>query len=649
MSKRSTLLTVLVLVCLGYGSVLAYQHYAQRQAQQRYLQLYGEALALLQADQAAAALELLESNFDASQLESELQAWPALMAQAALEGRNYSYLERMVNDYPQLLLENEAVVLWWARAQMHRGQWSMLGELLDHWSPEVQRLPKRWNLLRSDRLLLEGRVAEARSALLGWSGSGRDEANRQLRLALTAGADLEGIITALNAAYQALPNSADVRAMAAQLIEQAGNNILARREYVAAYLLEPQNPFYGDLLGEFYRRIYALPQAIDTWRETAQRTQDPRAWWKAWFWERVTVPRGEVLPAPSGEWWGSLASQLAQVPDAHFLSEAFLANHFSPPPLLVPSEDYHWFWLLERLKGGDEQGALEVLENMPQSRPALAPNLHSLLQALLDWRLRGDWPRGIVLESGSQVHRYLRFMEKYRPEHLPNQVEELTAMETFLLSDWSIPALFLAEGWLGAAQRLQPAACPPELIEGLPALDWIPYASVKMVAAGAGVAAAMERAQQYPDDLAVQGQLAELMIRAGQLEAGLARLEQLADVAGGAGFRAAYLSALAAYDLGDYLKTIRLVTQRPDLEQSVSGRELLARCALQQQQPERALEIYRSLDAASMEGLVYRYQVARAQSDRVLAQELLDTLLLMVPYELKFHQWQREFDAEAAE
>lgn len=639
-------LSVLVLVVLSVGSFVGYQQYSGWKKEQRYLLLYQEAVVLLDEGHAEESLELLEANFDDSLASDALSDWPSLMTRAALESRNYSYLDRMVADYPDLLLEQEDLVLWWGRAQIHRGQWSTMGALLDHWSPDQRQMPDRWNILEADRLLLEKRVDEARASLNSWTGEGRDEANRQLRLAILAGGNSREVLKALNATYAALPDSADVRAIAAQLIEQLGNNVLARREYVAAYLMEPDSPFYGDLLAEFYRRMLAMPQAVETWREVAVRTEDPRIWWKAWFWERVTTPRGESLTPPSGEWWGNLASEIAGASEDQFLSDEFLVKNFSAPPILAPSEAYHWIWLLQLLQNGNESGALEVLENMPTSSHAIAPNLRTLLQALLDWRLRENWPRGILLSDSRPTHRYMKFLGEFRPTHVPAEVDDLTALEQFLVSDWSIPALFLSEGWLGAAYRLQPGACPPELLGEQEALNWIPYASIRMVATFAGDEAALKWASNYPGDLAVQGQVAELMIRSGQIESGLARLESLAQLEGPSGYRAAYLRALAALDLSDYGLANRLITQRQDLANSVSGRELLARSALKQGQPERALEIYRSLDSASLEGLVYRYQVAIEQSDLTLARELVDTLLLIAPYEVRFLEWRSGLDAQ---
>lgn len=605
-----------------------------------------QASQMVRAGQAAEALELLNTHFNPSKAGQAQRTWPPLMVQAALESHAYPQLESLVAKYPGVLLENESAALWWMRAQMHLESPEPAEQLSLQWPEEKRTLSSRWHLLEADALIRSGQTERALESLQSWQGEGDQEVNRQLRIALLAGNDESATLDALNSAFEAQPRSAELRAISAEFLERMGAVAQARRNYVAAFLLQPENPLYGHLLADFYLRSFALPQAIETWRDSYEKSGDPRAWWQVWFWERVTRPRNVRLEPTVGQWWGALPVRLAQTADDAFLSTEILQDYPRAPAILADSEAYHWLWSLELIRQKDEAAALETLRTMPVARGVIAPELYAAIIALLEWRVEGDWPRGLAFGAGPRHHRFLRFLETYRPTGPPDSSERQSRMDKFLASDYAVGSLLMANGWLAAADRLLPGAIPQSLIKDEAALDWLAFADTRTQAALHGNAAGLERSGAYPGDPAVAGLAGELLLVEGRIEAGLARLDLHVETPGPTGYRAAYLSALAALEQGNWQRFDNIFARRPDLDETVSGRELRARAALGQEDADEALAIYKALGSESVEGSVYRYRVARAAGDFEEARALLDILIGLAPNEPIFRQWSNELDAQ---
>ena len=94
---------------------------------------------------------------------------------------------------------------------------------------------------------------------------------RLVRLALaTSGSNLTTSWNYLADAAQLDPRNTEVRSFRAQILEQIGKDELARVEYVAAHVAEPQNPLLRDQLAEFYRR-----QGNSIWRSPRGRPRYP--------------------------------------------------------------------------------------------------------------------------------------------------------------------------------------------------------------------------------------------------------------------------------------------------------------------------------------------------------------------------------------
>ncbi|GAA5482974.1 hypothetical protein [Haloferula sargassicola] len=625
-------LIVAVLAGVAFTGWFVHRKSSERSAQAERNEAFERAGDLLQSGRADEALELLQSKFQPDLAFSELVAWPDRMAEAAAASRHFGQLENLVARYPAILREVEPAALWWLRMQLHRDRWDATGTVLDHWPAERQQHPDRWKLLEADHLLVDKRIREARESLESWSGEGEDEVNRQLRLALLSGDDEAKILSALDAARQALPESVDLHATAARYLERFGHAVMARREYIAAFLLEPDNPFHGDQLARFYLRTAALPQAIETWRQTAGKTGDVRSWWNVWFWERVTVPRGEKLEPKTGDWWAGVALDAAETPDADFLPAALLGDDV--PPILSKNEAYHWLRVLQAAKGGDDARVLAELDGLNVESDSISRDLLAVMKALYQFRVNGEWPEKIELTRGPLNHRFLQELAKLRPA-------EAAALKDFLSSKLAPAAVLLANGWTGAADRLVATA---DIVDLPPIADWLPFAWTKSTARLHGPQAGLEAAAAFPEDMAVRGLAGELMLSAGKTDEGLEQLETVANEPGGVGFRASYLLALADLERSRFDEFDTRIAGRKDLAESVGGRELTARAALARKDEAKARAIYDALGTESVEGCVFRYRAAMDASDKAGARTILQDLIRIAPNEPVFHQWLNELD-----
>ena len=614
-------------------------HYLNQREITEYNSVYENARELVELGESGEALGLLRNNYSTVLSQKTENNWPVLMAIAALEGKDYFQLEIIIKENPNILKENESAALFWARMQMHKRLWTTVEPLVFYWQNQEGKFSERWKLLQADNFLISGDLERAKDSLNNWKGKGRDEANRQMRIALLAGEDEDAVLKALSSAYVAMPKSAEVRSIIGRYLDSLGIQSLARREYIAAFLLEPKNPYYGDQLAEFYRRNLSLPQAIQTWRQSFEQSNDPRTWWKSWFWERVTVSRGEILKVPTGDWWGDFPLEISSVSNDVFL-DSNLYEKGQPPAILQMDESYYWLLVLESLRKGDSQKALEYLDSMPIGKFPIAENLHSLLTAVVGWRVHGYWPREITLSVKNYAHRYFKYLEAYRPEHNPEDLENLTDMEQFLKSDMVIGSLLLANGWFQAADAF---LVKEELLEyKLPELNWLPYAYTKMKYKVYGGKVAVSFAKLFPEDTAVQGFLGEMLLLDGKIDQGLSKLEEIMDDPGGAGYRASYLLAMASLEKKEYGKANSILVSRKDLEKSTSGRELAAKLELAQGNEEAACNIYEDLGIQSIEGSVYRYKKAIGEGEFVRAKGILKQLIQIAPNEPIFQQWMNE-------
>jgi len=642
--KRKLLLifgAFVIIILSVFGGYYGYKLWKERSALKRANQIYTEADALYRSDKPGEALDLLMQYYSPTIADTEGSGWPDLMLRSAVAARRMNQMEGLINLYPDMLYSNESAALWWSRIMMHRGLWGTTEKIRNYWEGKSES-PNSWRMLEADYFTLRLDPDSAIESLESWSASGDDEVNRLLRLIALSGNDFETVENYYAEAYKERPMSAELRSSMANYLESRGRMVLARREYIAAYLLAPENPYNSEQLAEFYLRGNSIYQAIQTWREGYEGTQSPRLWWNVWFWEKMTWARGPALPVPYGDWWGNLPTEFSAIDPEAFLDDTFLTYNPVPPPIVAKESSYYWLLIFEALRRGDQSKALAYINQMPSVGPAAALNLQQTLRGLLEWRVNKIWPRDVVITPKLTTHRFMETVAAFKTTHMPEPGyggPALSPLEEFFTSDWAWSTIVLAYGWLGASNLLQPEPVPYERIEGIPELDWLPYATVKMKRFTEGAESALAVTDFYADDVAVRGLKAELLIQVGQIESGLKLLDEIRLLPGGAGYRAAYLSAVAAFDRKDYARAAEIIEMRDDLKQAVPGLELQAKIALTAGSEAEALAIYQRLGDLSTEGLIYQFRRSIAAKDAEGARSFLLQLINLAPNEPKFREW----------
>jgi hypothetical protein len=485
-----------------------------------------------------------------------------------------------------------------------------------------------WLALDADVLLSAGKEDEARQLLESRTFSGAADCGRLCRLAvLSVRRDPDAAWRLLTKAFDANPCDGEVRCFRAQMLEALGRYGEARVEYVAAYLAEPKDVFLRDQLAEFYRRRGDYGLALDTWLAPAVPVSD-LVCVKARFWARVARPARQMFPepVPSGE-ARPLAEYLQGLKPGEFWDAEAYRSVRGGSRYLRSRQETYWLRLIADLKAGRESEAAALLRENPFRRASWSPRLEHAVTCILAVR-RGEAALPLPPDMGK---------DEPAPHSFLHQIAELACgridpgeVEPFLRSEEAFAAAFLAAGWTEAALALHrldviPAEYP----------DWLAYGLAQSLRENRGAAAALDFVTRQPasDPLSLLG--AELRIARGQVEDGLRELTRLARRDSDVGYRASWLLCVAALDRRRPEEVQALLRAQPRLADSVTGKELLARCALLRGDAAAAERLYSEVAGRSVEARAYLARVAFARKEWARARELTLQLLGEMPDELQ--------------
>lgn len=527
-------------------------------------------------------------------------AWFDLEVRAALAKRQFELLRRLRDRDPARFAKNPEAVSWLDRIAMARGE-----EIPEGGGP----------LLVADKAMLSGNATAARQILESGPLPGGDEVNRLTRLAILDAGKPEKAWEHISQAYAADPKNPDVRTFSGNLLEQGGRPELARRDYVAAVVANPQNLRARDNLAEFYLRQQMLPQAVQTWLETPPSDGSALFYLKAWFWNRVGLGSVPIKnPAALGEVVGSLAA----LPARDFWGNApglFLARSQA----LADRPETLWLRALQELEAGREAEALKILSRATPQQAARHPFLVETLKSLLETRTgAGGDPLPAIPEIKISGHPFWKWLDENRSD--PEALRQ----------PWVLPALFCVSGWLRAGADI----CKPEGLAGAP--EWAAYA----IARSAQVCGDNRRLAEFlaasPSDTPAMRLLrGESAWAENRRDEGKKIFEGLLGTPG-AGYRAAFLLALEALSRHDPAEARRVIALQPDFAESVAGREFLARAALAEGKEADAIAIYNQLGDASDDARIFLARAAFGAKDWGRAEKLVRSLIADHPNEPAF-------------
>jgi len=638
--KKTTLLIAGgVCLLLGVMSVAGFFLWRAHSKKTRELHSLSVTKELLSSARPAEALKFIgASRAEASGAREE--EWFDLEITALEQVRNIPRLLYLFEKNPEAFYNHEEASLLIGRSLLQLRDMESFAVLRKFWQPR-ETMPTAWFAIDVDALLAQGKGQEAREFLNSKVFEGPEDCVRLTRLALLSAADdLHQAWDLLTDCYTSDPKNSDVRLFRAQILERIGKDSMARVEYVAAHLTDPDNPLLRDQLAEFYRRSGSYGLALQTWTAGLDPPSLPFLWAKTLFWSRVAEPvsyhwsAGKAPPGPLQ----TFVDYLISLPRGEYWNKEAFKKISRRLRLLEERQESFWLRLLSALKRGEESEALELLRSNPFREHSWHPDLEDALRSVLTYRRWGVFPsleeirgsdRSQSVHIKHQLFNELQLLSN--GEHELNETgETLADLDRLLTSKEAFGAIFLAAGWLEAALSFHRMAIVPDDFP-----DWVAYGFTQAYRLNRGNKEAIEFANKQSSFPALDLLMAELMLAEGKLSEGLERLTVLAVHDSDVGFRAAWLLCLARLDLEELDEAKRIVLVCPRLRDSVTGREVLARIAFSEGRIHEADMMYSGLEKESSEAKAYLARRAFEEQDWTTARRLTEELLQLFPDKLQ--------------
>jgi len=358
---------------------------------------FNKAKDLLGASRPEEALAMIRSR-NRPVADDRRSQWLSIEIKALEKLRKIQRLLYIYDRQHEAFIKHEEASLLIARAMLHSGNLKELDKLRDAWRNRETR-PGSWFALDVDTLLVEGKASEALKLLNSRSFEGPSDGIRLTRLALlSANNNLPAAWNHLNRAFSLDSKNSDVRSFRAQILERIGKLSMARVEYVAAHLSDPDNPMLRDQLAEFYRRTGNYGQALTTWSQGLEAPSTDFIWLKTLFWGHVAQPvqvKLDPVKAPSGALQPLVVYLMKMPQDKFWDAEAFQAIS-TARALLNNRQETFWLRLLQALKEGQESRALDLLYSNSFRQKSWNPDIETALKRVLAYRIWGVFPKSDV-------------------------------------------------------------------------------------------------------------------------------------------------------------------------------------------------------------------------------------------------------------
>lgn len=513
--------------------------------------------------------------------------------------------------------DDEGAALLTCRGLLLEEQWTELQRIRDLWRGR-EKQAAAWSFLDADVLLRVGRAVDAETLLAAQSFTGVTEARRLARLALTAH-DTWSAHDLLARATALAPEEPDVGDCRGRLSQSEGRFDDALAAYAGALAAHGDDLEARDRLADCYSRAGAYEAAVDTWLPPGRAVPADFAWFKAWFWNRMTrpVPRDWESTRPDAGRARILAAYLVALPADQFWVDEWEFGR-APRGLALDRQETYWLRLLALLKDGQERQAAYMLHNGQSRHTSWEPDLDDALDRVLTYRA-GEAPHTPKQSVGRGRHPLFVQLDRLAAEGnlTPGATGIPDDLKRLLGGDEAFAAVVLAAGWSEAALQLHH---PNADLSQLP--GWYCEALVRALWENRGAPAALQLVLRQPRSPELDLVAGELLVAAGRGADGLARFRS-ATTAADTGGRAAWLFALESLREGRPAEARRMLEAFPQLTSDVEGQTLLARCAAAEGKDDLAERLYREVAGDSAEARAYLAHRALAGGDWAAAAGML--------------------------
>jgi len=626
---KNILKVCILLIC---GCILFYALRSQI-VEVRDEQSFTTAKNYLSAKRPDKAIEIIRGR-DRSRSGKRTADWIDLEIETLDELGNIARLRYLFDQNPDAFSKHEKASLLIARVMLKTDNQIAYRKLQNIWKSRSQ-MPALWFALDVDALIVEGKVNEALKMLNSQSFQGEADAGRLMRLALlTAKNDLRGAWNYMDRAYYLAPKNPDVRSFRAQILEGIGKISMARVEYVAAHLAQPDNPLFRDQLAEFYRRNGNIGLALQTWSNNLDERSADFIRLKALFWSRVAYPV-KINKADPSDISGDLSPlvvYLQNISGNQFWDDAAFQNISDQQSFLDTRQETFWLRLLQYLKEGKEKLAYDLLQTHPFQGKSWNPDIQSALEKVLAYRLGHNLPMLNIdfSTTGTTRERHQLFDQLDQVVKNGTMTPELANL---MHSKEAFAALFMAGGWVEAALQLHQI---PVLPDNFP--DWVAYGLTESLRFNRGNKSALAFANKQKKSPLLELLTAEILIADGNNATALAILDKLASSDSDIGFRAAWLLTVARMDQRNLKGARDVLNRQPRLRNSLTGKEIEARIALSEGDTEKAYQTYASLGLESTEAIAYLAKKAYREKDWKTAKKLTEELMRKLPDRMELRE-----------
>lgn len=543
--------------------------------------------------------------------------WLVLEFKAAGGLRDFATLEALVAREPGLAAVDEAAALWLWRVRTTEGDAAGAEAVRALWRGKEKR-PVDWRCAELDGWAIAGRIEDVRAALASLPAGEADAVPLLLRKVIYLG-DPAARMQAMEEAYRRDPGDADMRALRAAVLEQAGQAAYARVDYTAALVADPANPLRRDELASFYLRQGDLLAAADTWREGLDAKSPDFQWVRAAFWGRVLGRlRPEAAATLPEARKARFAGWLATLPDGTFWDEAGYAALHLPGSHAEREPTVFWSRVLERLRTGEWTVLESELAAAPNPAKAMAPTLLAALRLTTAVRAGAEpartgieWPK-----TGTDGHRWWAVSERA----LRGEAASGDEFAAVARGPMAATATLLAAGWPGAALAVEGAE--DSRVEATP--GWVRYGLLEARRLAVGPEAALKWGAGLPPYPETDYALAALRLAGGDAAAAEPVLRGLAERKDDTGFAAGWLLATWWLEQGRTAEAGALAEKAPALAGTPEAAGLRARAALAAGKTAEAAELLAPFAEQSLEAGAFLARVAFEAGDLGRARALTE-------------------------
>ncbi len=563
MFYKKLIIGFLILAILGAVSFFGISQYRERAAQRRNQDQLASIRGLAKSGNPQLALRLLTENPPRFASDDIKTKWLEEEIGLSAQLRNMNRIEFWGNFAEEKVVNHHDAAYLWARLLLSQRKFPRVEAIIQSWMPRSDE-PEIWFALKADELLLRGEIELAGQFLNSRTFEGERDLPRLLRLYILEQNDQEAGMAYLMEAFSKNSKNADTRSFLGQFFESQGKRFLAEREYVAAYLCDPENPIYLEQLFEYYLRHKKIHLAIDTLRASPSKGLVDTLWLKHLFYSRVVTGLPEELPAL--QMMGEMVEgpQLIDSKVRCFWNPSEESESFASGSRFQQRPEVAWLKLLQALKCERYEDAYKLLLVLTPNQRRLAPNLADTLEIILRTDLRSENSHIIAKRdpATAPIGTHPFFLDVLYHG-------QFGGMNPRAPTQQYVAAALLAEGWMEAALTFQTAhkAQHSRIVP-----DWYAFGMTQTLRYNRGMDEAATFAERFVHFPMVQVLLGEIEIARGNIQ----NAKDLLKDAAYHNHRAASLLAALYYSLGEEQQLKEHLNTHPNLMNSPEGQVLFS-------------------------------------------------------------------------